>query len=125
MYSPRFWTNFTPSSNESALLLISAEYSPRLKPADISEFILFAFNISKIAKLIVSIASWVYLVSFKTSAGPSKDIFAISIPVKFWTLSYTFFAILYSLYMSFPIPTVWDPCPGNKNPIFKLITYSF
>ena len=53
---PLCFNNCIPSSNFNFPLYIRAEYSPKLRPTDISAFILFLIKIDNIAKLIVAIA---------------------------------------------------------------------
>ena len=73
MRSPRRRVSRSASAKERAPSATSAEYSPRLWPAAISQLPRAAATARNAATLTVSRAGWVFRVSRSASAGPSKQ----------------------------------------------------
>ena len=122
MYRPRFRTSAAASRNFIAPAATRAEYSPRLCPATKSGWIPFASRTRKTAVDIVSIAGWVFSVSFSFSSGPSNErreigkSKATSASAKATRASGNFSE------RSRPMPAYWEPCPGNRKATFMIDT---
>ena len=73
-----------------------------------------SLNLTKAASEVTRVAVWHTSVLLSSSIGPSRQTFSMS----YWTISeamsYRSFASEYSS-VFFPIPTNWDPWPGNSS----------
>ena len=106
-----------------------AVYSPKECPAQ--EFISFKsilnsfFKTSNIAIETAMIAGWAFSVIVNFSMGPSNISFDKFIEMLSFMFSNTSLATVKFSYKSFPIPTLWDPCPGKIKLllIFNLLLY--
>src|SRR5580704_6312771 len=117
IYLPRLRTVRTASEKLSVPAATWAEYSPKLCPATKLGFKPFSHKTRQAAVDAVRIAGWVISVIRNFSSGPSKHNCDSLKPSASSASSKVWRATEYFSASSLPIPTAWDPWPGNRNAI--------
>src|SRR6266545_1390526 len=115
---PRLRTRRMASASGRAPAITRAEYSPRLWPAVRSGVNPRSAQAAAAATLVARSAGCVLAVSWSSASGPSKHSRAISNPSASLASAYTAFAAADVSAKARPIPTAWEPCPGQRNAIF-------
>ena len=115
---PRVLSSRAVSARENVPAAARAEYSPSEWPATKPARAFRSnppsdFSTARTARLAVMIAGWALAVRVNSSSGPSNMIlesFCFRVSSTSW---WTSRAAAKASWMSLPMPTVWDPCPGK------------
>ena len=78
----------------------------------------FSLSTRNTAIDVTRIAGCVCLVSVRSSSGPSKHRFESENPSTSSASSYVRWAVGYACASSLPMPTRWEPWPGNRSAVF-------
>ena len=120
MACPRTLTTRKPSSTRMTPAATSAASSPTLCPATRSGCSPRLLSTSRAAMLWAKIAGCVTAVCLSDSAGPLKQNDLMSMSSTSSTRSKILCASGAVLYRSCPMPTNWEPCPGNRKAVFAI-----